>query len=49
MLKERYQRHLNREPMSIEEAQRMLFEQDIPIEVAKELAVIILKDALSVK
>jgi hypothetical protein len=35
--------------MSIEEVQRMLLEQDVPIEIAKELAVIFLKDAFSVK
>jgi hypothetical protein len=30
--------------MSIEEVQHLLLEQDIPIEIAKELAVIILRD-----
>lgn len=40
-------RHLNHEPMSIEEVQRLLLEQDIPIEIAKELAVIILRDCFS--
>ena len=49
MLKERYERHLNREPVSIEEVQRILLEQDIPIEIDIELAVINLKDAFSVK
>jgi hypothetical protein len=39
-LPEKYERRLNQEPMSIEEVQRLLLEQDIPIEIAKELAVI---------
>jgi len=30
--------------MSIEEVQRLLLEQDIPIEIAKELAAIILRE-----
>jgi hypothetical protein len=33
--------------MSIAEVQRLLLEQDIPIEIAKELTVIILKDCFS--
>jgi hypothetical protein len=44
-LKEKSKR--NRESMSIEEVQRLLLEQDIPIEIAKELAVIILRDCFS--
>jgi hypothetical protein len=40
-LKEKYERQLNRESMSVEEVQHILSEQDIPIEIAKELAVII--------
>src|SRR5215467_11314683 len=43
-LKEKYKRNLNHESMSVEEVQRLLVEQDIPIEIAKELAVIILRD-----
>jgi hypothetical protein len=35
------------EPMSIEEVQRMLLEQDVPIEIAKELAINILRDSFS--
>jgi len=46
-LKQKYERHLNYEPMSIEEVQRLLLGQDIPIEIAKELAVIILRDCFS--
>jgi hypothetical protein len=46
-LKEKYERRLNREPISIEEVQRLLLEQDIPIQIAKELAVIILTDCFS--
>jgi hypothetical protein len=46
-LKQKFERHLNHEPMSIEEVQRLLLEQDIPIEIAKELAVIILRDCFS--
>jgi len=46
-LKQKYERHLNHEPMSIEEVQRLLLGQDIPIEIAKELAVIILRDCFS--
>src|SRR5215831_2696713 len=46
-LKRKYERHLNHEPMSIEEVQRLLLGQDIPIEIAKELAVIILRDCFS--
>ena len=42
-LKEKYEKDLNREPISIDEVQRLLLEQDIPIEIAKELAIIILK------
>jgi hypothetical protein len=33
--------------MSIGEVQRLLFEQDIPIQIAKELAVVILSDRFS--
>src|SRR5215469_3144229 len=47
MLKQKYERHLNHEPMSIEEVQRLLLEQDIPIEIVKELAVIILRECFS--
>ncbi|MGA9151681.1 MAG: hypothetical protein WBZ36_13975 [Candidatus Nitrosopolaris sp.] len=47
MLKQKYERHLIHEPMSIAEVQRLLLEQDIPIEIAKELAVIILRDCFS--
>ena len=43
-LRQKYERRLNHEPMSIEEVQRLLLEQDIPNEIAKELAVIILRD-----
>jgi hypothetical protein len=43
-LRQKYERRLNHEPMSIEEVQRPLSEKDIPIEIAKELAVIILRD-----
>ena len=46
-LKQKYERHLNYEPISIEEVQRLLLGQDIPIEIAKELAVIILRDCFS--
>jgi hypothetical protein len=46
-LKEKYERRLNHEPISIEEVQRLLLEQDIPIQIAKELAVIILRDCFS--
>jgi hypothetical protein len=46
-LKEKCKRNLNRESMSIEEIQHLLLEQDIPIEIAKELAVIILRDCFS--
>jgi hypothetical protein len=34
--------------MSIENIQHMLSEQDIPIEIAKELAIIILRERFSV-
>ena len=46
-LKEKYKRNLNHESMSVEEVHRLLVEQDIPIEIAKELAVIILRDCFS--
>ena len=46
-LKQKYERRLNHEPMSIEEVQRILSAQDIPIEIAKGLAVIILRDCFS--
>jgi hypothetical protein len=46
-LKEKCKRNLNRESMSIEEVQHLLLEQDIPIEIAKELAAIILRDCFS--
>ncbi|HXX98530.1 MAG TPA: hypothetical protein VEL11_15605 [Candidatus Bathyarchaeia archaeon] len=46
-LKQKYEKRLNHEPMSIEEVQRLLLEQDIPIEITKELAVIILRDCFS--
>src|SRR5262249_17988362 len=42
------EKDLNREPISIDEVQRLLLEQDIPIEIAKELAIIILKQRFSV-
>ena len=37
-LKEKYESNLNDESMALEEVQRLLLEQDIPIEIAKELA-----------
>ena len=37
------EKDLNREPISIDEVQRLLLGEDIPIEIAKELAIIILK------
>ena len=43
-LKEKYESSLNHESMSLEEVQHLLLEQDIPIEIAKELAVIILRE-----
>jgi len=43
-LKEKYESNLNHASMSLEEVQRLLLEQDIPIEIAKELAVIILRE-----
>jgi hypothetical protein len=43
-LKQKYERNLNHESMSVETVQRLLFEQDVPIEIAKELALIILKE-----
>jgi hypothetical protein len=46
-LKQKYEGRPNYEPMSIEEVQRLLLEQDIPIQIAKELAVIILSDRFS--
>jgi len=42
-LKEKYKRNLNHESMTVEEVQHILLKQDIPIEIAKELAIIILK------
>ena len=45
-LKEKYERNLNHESMSIEDVQRLLLEQDLPFEVAKELAVIIFRDCV---
>src|ERR1700739_854742 len=45
-LKQKYEGRLNHEPMSTE-VQRLLLEQDIPIHIAKELAVIILRDRFS--
>jgi hypothetical protein len=45
-LKQKYEGRPNHEPMSTEEVQRLLLEQDIPIEIAKELAVIILRGVL---
>ena len=47
-LKQKYEGCLNHESMSIEEVQRLLVEQDIPTQIAKELAVIILRDRFSV-
>jgi hypothetical protein len=44
MLKQKYEGRLNHEPVSIQEVQRLLLEQDIPIQIAKELAFIILRD-----
>ena len=46
-LRQKYERRLNHEPRSIEEVQRLLLEKNIPIEIAKELAVIILSDCFS--
>src|SRR5215469_9664511 len=46
-VKEKYESNLNHASMSLEEVQRLLLEQDIPIEIAKELAVIILRDCFS--
>jgi hypothetical protein len=43
-LNQKYERNLNHESMSVEAVQRLLLEQDIPIEIAKELAVIILRE-----
>ena len=43
-LKEKYESNLNHASMSLEEVQRLLLEQDIPFEIAKELAVIILRE-----
>jgi hypothetical protein len=42
-LKEKYKEDLNHEPISIDEVQRLILGEDIPIEIAKELAIIILK------
>jgi hypothetical protein len=47
MLKQKYEGSLNHEPVSIQEVQCLLLEQDIPIQIAKELAVIILRDRFS--
>jgi len=41
------EKDLNRQLISIDEVQRLLLEQNIPIEVAKELAIIILKQYFS--
>ena len=46
-LKGKYERNVNHEPTSIEEVQRILLEQDIPIGIAKELVVILLKHCFS--
>jgi hypothetical protein len=46
-LNEKYQRNLNHDSMSVEAVQRLLLEQDIPIEISKELAVIILRECFS--
>ena len=46
-LKEKCERNLNHESMFVEDVQRLLLEQDIPIEIAKELAVIILRECRS--
>jgi hypothetical protein len=43
-LKEKYESNLNHESMSVENVQHLLLEQDIPIEIAKELAVVILRE-----
>ena len=42
------EKDLNRELISIDEVQHLLSEQNIPIEIAKELAIIILKQRFSV-
>src|SRR5215813_570743 len=42
------EKDLNREQISIDEVQRLLLGEDIPIEIAKELAIIILKQRFSV-
>jgi hypothetical protein len=48
-IKEEYEEQLDHEPrMSVENLQHMLSEQDIPNEVAKELAILILEDRISV-
>jgi hypothetical protein len=46
-LKQKYETRLNHEPMSISEVHLLLLEQNIPIQIAKELAVIILRDRFS--
>jgi signal recognition particle GTPase len=46
-LKGKYERNVNHEPTSIEEVQHILLEQDIPIGIAKELVVILLKHCFS--
>lgn len=48
IVKEKYGEQLDHELMSIENIQHMLSEQDIPIEIAKELAIIILRERFSV-
>lgn len=47
-LKEKYEKQLDHEPLSMENIQHFLLEQDMPLEIAKELAVIILKDGFNV-
>ncbi len=46
-LKQKYEGRSNYDTMSVGEVQRLLLEQDIPIQIAKELAVIILSDRYS--
>ena len=46
-LEEKCERNLNHESMFVEDVQRLLLEQDIPIEIAKELAVIIVRKCRS--
>ncbi len=47
-LKEKYGKQLDHEPLSMENIQHFLLEQDMPLEIAKELALIILKDGFNV-